>query len=367
MAITGGAALVGALAVGTEVATITTVMMVGLAVTAVGMVTKNAMLTKIGGGLGMGAGGAGLAGLGSAGAGAASEGAAAAGQAAESAVAPGSLAAGNVAEGQIAVGGAMDATSGVTATPLAESAAGGYGGVAEGTSATSEASAAMNGAANPNAGNSIAEGINATSPAAQSIAAPSAAQAGTGAPAGFGGVGGSGATSAAPASSIGDSLGAQSSVVPGPQAAAPVTPTVGAPVTPTDGAVPAPNSGMPAPGSAASGTTGSGAPNGFSNPAGTPAGNVVAQDPANWWTSMSDWFTKLDPHSKLAVGQTAAGLVQGIGSGAGTYMSNEQKLALDKQKYADQVSNANAVPTVGLSVNQGYVRPTGLINSAKKV
>lgn len=375
MAITGAAAIVGAVAAGSGYVAVSTVLMVGLAVSAVGMITKNQTLMKIGGGLGMGAGGVGAAqGIAAGGAGAAESSAAAAGQTAPSAVAPGVQAAGDLGE-NVVVGGAMDATTGVTATPLAESAASGATGAAGsegvslGTNAMGDATQAVNSAANP-AATSINSAINGASPAAANIGGSSAAQAAdTG---GFGGAA-SGSSASGGSDTIASNVAQQSSVAPGPQAAAPVAPaaptTQGAtaPVAPTDGGAPVPNSGMPAPGSAASGTTGTGAPLGFNNPMGVPAGNAVTQDPAGWWTSMQKWFTDLDSHGKLAVGQSVSGLVSGVGKGVASYISEDQKLALEKQKYADQVRNANSIPTVGMTVNPNYKSPgLGLVNSAKK-
>lgn len=60
MGITAAAVVIGGGAIATEVITVTVLAEIALAVTVVGVVTKNATLLKIGGGLGLAAGGAGL-------------------------------------------------------------------------------------------------------------------------------------------------------------------------------------------------------------------------------------------------------------------------------------------------------------------
>jgi hypothetical protein len=351
--------------------------MVGLAVTAVGMVTKNQTLMKIGGGLSLGSGAGSLAaGAANAGASAASSSVAAAGQSASSAVAPGAMAAGNVAESTMATvgsGAPMGYGGGALAEQAASGAAGAAGseGVSLGANAATDALASTNAAANP-AGTTIAEGLNASSPASQALASSGGggfggAAEGASASGGPASAGASGAGSAA-TDTLQQGLDAASNA-PGSQVAAPAAPSASAPAAPAT-----PGVGYPSTDTAALANSGVGGSNsaGFTMPNGA-AGSAGAsnaygfqmQEPASFWQGMTKWFSDLDSHGKLAVGQTAAGLVQGIGKGAGDWMSANEKTKFEKQKYNTEQANANSIPTWNVSVNPNYQKQ-GIINSAKK-
>lgn len=341
MAITGGAALIGAVAAGSGYVAVSTVVIAGLAMSAVGMVTGNKLLSKLGGGLSIGAGIGGLAGgLMGAGAGAAggaasdvaSTASATAGTAADAtttaiaapsiadAAGAGSQAAGDLAEGTLGTA----ATTG-SGAPVA------FGGVAAPEGAAVDSTLAA--AANPTAGNSINANLAADTSPAASTAAPAQAS-----------------------NTIASNIAA-----PSPSADA---------------------MGL-------NGQTGSGAPMGFSNPGGVDAGtfNGTGQGLTTGSSFMGDlaknvsgWWGGLDSKEKLVVGQVGAGLVQGIGSGALNMMSESQKQKLLQQQQQFRINNmsgAGAIPTVSIQPTGAmpYSAPTatttpvyagaGLINGAK--
>lgn len=359
MAITGVAAI-AAVGASTVVST-TAIVVAGLAVTAVGMITGNSLLKKIGGGLSIGAAGAGLAqGLGTSAATVAPD-AATSGMNAASvadAAGAGSQAAGNVAESTMATVGS-GAPMGYSVADTAASAVTGSGApVAFGSQAAQAVDPALTAAANPAMGNSINASLSSPSQAMQSVASDTASQAaqtaGTAAP-------NVNPSNAFTPNTIASNTNAASAVAPGSQAAAPAT-----------GAVPGLDGVSYSGGGVVNGGTG------------LQSSGSWMQDTMN---SMGKWWSGLDDKSKLAVGQTAAGLVQGVGSGAMSMLSasKAQQLAQEQQDFQHaNLSGAGSIPTVKMAPTgaQPYKTPaqvqqaaqqtvtpqyqnTGLVNGAK--
>lgn len=334
MAITGAAAIAG-IAAGTVGGVSTAVIVgAGLALTAVGMITKTPWLSKIGGGLSMGGGIGGAIGGVSAGVGAAAADAGAAGAATDATTAAiaapsaadaagaGAQAAGNVAENTMATVGsgapmgyggaaaATDVTSGLasTATDAASGAA----------SSVGDAASALSSAANPAAAGSIDANL-----AAPSLAQSAAAQGSSPA------VAAAAQGSAPTADSIGANLQAASQA-PGGQAMSNVA-------TAANNAVP-----------------GTGAPMGFGSSVGSsPVTGAPALDaPSSFFGKLSSWWGDLDSKEKLGMMQMGAGLVQGVGKGALDMMAPNQ-VNVNQQQLDARTKNmsAAAMPTVGFSAN----------------
>lgn len=352
MAITGGAAIVGAVAAGSGYVAVSTVVIAGLALTAVGAITGNKLLSKIGGGLSIGSGVGGLAagGAGAAGAAAGATDSTTAAIGADSAVTTGAGA------GSQAAGDLADSTLGATGSgaPMGFGAASGVDaatGAQVGATGLATATDAATGVA-PVLGTSANTGV---SPVDNAL-------------------------SAAGNNTIDSSLASQSpaqSLIAGNQTtpvAAPVNANAAnvnaANVNPVNSiaantAAAAPTTTAPAPAAAsASATTGSGAPVAF----GSTGANAVTQDSSSW---MGNLWNSLDAHGKLAVGQTAAGLVSGVGQGAMNAIAAGKKTALDKQQTFEQnnMTGASSVPTVNMAPVAGaaspYATPTQVNQNAQ--
>lgn len=390
MAITGAAAI-GAIAAGTVGGiSATTLLVAGLAITAVGYITDSALLKKIGGGLAIGSGAMGVG----AGAGAAegAAGAADAGMAAPSVAdvaGAGSQAAGNVAEAT--VGAATDVssaaasvadTAGVGAntfgfstglSPMTEGAAAQFSTGALDAGAQGLGDAAVSTANSGIPGQSINDIIAQQSPNAQSLGQSSGA-ANTNAANAF-------TPNANPANSIDANTSAASSVAPGNQAAGGYGGTADG--TSASGG-PAASSGS-AGGGSASGAADSGqlGPQGFGGQGGQ-AFNMTSQDPTDFWNQtmqkLSDTWGNMDKYTKNGIFQTGAGLMQGLGQGALSMMSEsqKQKLLQQQQDYEHANMSGAAMPTVGFKPSttnpyrtnaagtfQGARPAVGLINTAK--
>jgi hypothetical protein len=318
MAITGAAAIVGIGATAAGVSA-TVVAVAGLAITAVGMITGNKVLSKIGGGIGLGGTAAGLYNAATAATTTVADAAAQAPTVADAAGA-GGQAAGNVAESNLAAAtsGAVDSGSGVISSALDSGAAG-----------------------------------------VQTAA--EAATTGSGAPLGFGGTGG--VTSVAPvdaalntgaATDVGTSLASQSPAQQAIQGS--LANTNPANVNPANV-----NAANVNPANAASAASTSTPGDLMSTYTGMSAnGGTGLQSSSSWWNSVDKWWQHLSPTGQLAVGQTAAGLVSGIGKGALDMMAaGKQGEATDVQKWEmANMSGAGSVPTVNM-------KPSGATNVYK--
>jgi hypothetical protein len=125
-------------------------------------------------------------------------------------------------------------------------------------------------------------------------------------------------------------------------------------------------------------TTGSGSPMGYGSSVG-PDGTAnvenmsrTMQSPSDYWNKFTEnidqWWTNQDKYQKNGYMQMGAGLMQGIGQGALSMMSESKKQALLQQQYNDQKANMSgaAMPTVGFKPStQNPYKAAGLINSAK--
>lgn len=279
------AAVAGAGAVGAGVVTASTLAMISVGVTAVGMVTKSKTLMKIGGGLGLGSAGAAMMGLGSSAAGAALG-----------------------AEGMAAIDGANIAD-------VAGTAGAGQ------SAAVAPAAVPTTGLPESGALDVAADG----SPMLAEPAPPSRAQ-GVVEPARSTP---SGMESAAP-----EQAGFQAQPAPtapsAPQGPA-VAPTTDAGVTKSVA-----DAGVKA--------------TGIKDTQAALDGYKKLQDGKSFFGSFGDSLGKmwngLDASGKLAVGQTAAGLVKGVGEGAFAYMGKD-----DERKYQDRLqeekrARLSQVPTL---------------------
>jgi hypothetical protein len=336
MAITGAAAIAG-IAAGAAGVSTAVIAVAGLAITAVGMITKNQTLMKIGGGIGLGGAASGLASAASSAAASGATDAAAQGIAAPSiadAAGAGSQAAGNVAESSLAssvpglegvsyAGSGLADTSGLvsgaaqTSTDAAITGASGLSG--EGTVAPVDAS--LNGASS----NSISANLASQSPAsaavqndvaASNIAPVNTNPANVVAP----------NTNPANANTIAQNAAGSSPVAPGAQAAAPGSQTV----------------------AAQAGQAGTGAPMGFDSAgAYTPVPNGL-QNPSSWWTDAQQWFTNPKNNGLMQLG---GGLIKGVGQGVGAMIQSSTAGKLtDQQKWEQaNMTGAASVPTVGIS------------------
>jgi hypothetical protein len=354
MAITGGAALVAGVAGTVGGISTTAIMVAGLAITAVGIITKNPLLMKIGGGMSLGSGVAGAAN----GAGAAAEGAAAsaAPDATSAAITAPSVAetagAGSQAAGDVAASNLGDVgVSAVTgsgapmgfdtaaslsnAAPAVTDATGGL--------AATPVDSSLAQAANPNAGNSINANLAATdtSPAAQSAATPNMN------PANVNPANTNAANVNAPNTNQAN-LAANSPVAPGSQA------PVGVPGQSGASDVAAANTGV----------TGSGAPMGYNTPsnlsAGMLNGSAEMTPPSNYMGGVLDaigkWWTGAGDKTQSAVIQGGLGVVSGVGKGALDMISAQQQTALKQQLQTFQMNNmsgASSVPKVGVTPSNG--------------
>lgn len=356
MAITGAAAIAAGVAGTVGAVSTTAIMVAGLAITAVGIITKNPLLMKIGGGIGLGSGVAGAAsGVGSAAAGSAAAGSADATSAAVAApsiadaAGAGSQAVGDVAANTLATG----AVPGLEGVAYAGSSAGGL--VNGATTAGAVADAASTGAtgalgnaapvdsALQGAGDSISQSMATPSQASQSVASDVSTQAAQAA-----GTGNVNPSNAFTPNSIAANTNAPNAVAPGSQV---------------------PTGAVNADGTMA--TTGSGAPMGFS-PSATPIPNGL-QDSGSWWTSLGKFWNGLDSKGQLAVGQTAAGLVQGVGQGALTMMGQQSAQRIQQQQQDFEhanMSGAGSVPKINTTPSGAaspYATPAQIQQTATSV
>lgn len=326
MAITGVAAIGAAVAGGLGVSA-TVIAVAGLAITAVGLITKNSTLMKIGGGIGLGAGASALAsGIGSAatGAGADATSSAISAPSVADASGAGSQAAGDVAEAASSTPddlisgytGASDAAgdsaglvngAGVqTASDAAVNQAGAPLGTGGSQGAVAPVDQSLNGAAN----NSINNMLSDASPADANVATPNANVANV---------------NPANTNDIASNTAAASPVAPG--ATAPGSQTADA-------------AGQTA-------TTGSGAPMGFdASNAYTPVQNGL-QAPSSWWQDTLTWMQNPKNNGLM---QAGAGLIKGVGQGVGSVISANVSKQMTAQQQWEDANNTGAasVPTVNL-------------------
>lgn len=362
MAITGAAAIAG-VAAGVAGVSTTAIVVAGLALTAVGMITKNSVLSKLGGGLSLGAAGAGLASSALSAASTTADATTSAinGASTADAVGAGSQAAGDVAASTtaaatdtgVSVGAPIAADSGVVSSPLADSA-GGLQTAASGTGAVAApVDPATAQAINPASQTSINASLASQSPADQAIAADSSGYGGSAAGTSQSGAANANAVNANAANvnpanvnapnTVQANISADSSVAPGSQA-------------PAMSAEQSPN---------ATGMTGTGSPMGFDSNSGLDAGTMNGtgnglQAPSSWlgttMQSMGNWWSGLTPQSQLAVGQSAAGLLSGIGGGALNMITEDKKMSLAQQEQNFQMANSSgaaSVPKVGVMPSYG--------------
>lgn len=411
MAITGAAAIAGIAAGTVGAVSTTTIMVAGLALTAVGYITNSSLLKKIGGGLSLGGGvsGAAAGAAGAAGAGADAAGAADAAQSGmDAASVADSAGAGSQAAGDVAA----SATASATSTPA--DLISGYGGTADAASSGADAASAAGSVA---PGAAVDSGMNVDAAGQglvdQSINANLASQ--SPAMQGVGQSSGAATTSANPANaftpnsnpanSIAANTNAQSAVTPGSQAAgnqaaygdyggtesgssASGGPTVANGQTADVGGGNVATTADP---------TGSGysSPQGFGSavgPDGTaqaanmaPASGANIMDPSDYWNQamskfQSTWGDMMNKYGNSTWARTGAGLAQGLGQGALSMLSasKQQQLAAQEQAWQHANMTGAAMPTVGFSpstqnpfATQPYTgatpkaASTGLINSAK--
>ncbi|NUX58644.1 hypothetical protein [Paraburkholderia youngii] len=399
MAITGAAALAGGIAVGTGTVAMSTVLVAGLALTAVGLVTKTPWLTKLGGGMSMGSGIGSMAAGAGAGATAAGAGADATTAGINSAsvadsVGAGSQAAGDVAANTtaaatdtgVAVGAPMAADTGVTATPLADAAST----TQAATSTTGAAQAvdpSLTQAANPNAANSINANMSTPSPASQAIAGDTSGYGGTASGSSASGAGSAGNVNPAnvnPANANPANVNTPNTIAANNAAASPVAPGNQAPSgqmpvnVSSQGITNAPTAAGPATPSALGGPITGGYSQGnavvsdansygFELPQSQAldAGTLTGSGPGlttgsnymgNLLQRMGQWYKDLTPEGKLTVGQIGSGLVQGIGTGVSNMITQREQLALAQQQQDFEhanMSGASSVPKVGVMPSYG--------------
>lgn len=296
MAVMAAAAIGGGVAVSAGVA-VSTIAMIGVGATVVGMVTKNKTLMKIGAGLGLGAGVASLTGIGS--------GAAGAGAAAAS-PAEAALAANNVA-----------------AVPETLAGAGAY--VSPG-----EAAALSAQGIDAQIGSSFAQGgvdysLTAGLPASPGAAINAAMPGGTHLAGSVSGELGQGLVQGASAPGISAA---------GLGEAAGVSAWADLGVT---GAMSAP---MPAPWYAA-------------NPV---FQGKTLQASTSWWGGFKNWWKGLDSPAKLAVGQMGAGLVKGVGEGMMTMQAEDRKYDFLENERDWRRANMSYAPQFNFTGGTGLVR-----------
>jgi len=340
MAITGAAAIVGGVAAGLTGAT-TVIAIAGLAITAVGLITKNQTLMKIGGGLSLGSSAAGLAGGAAAGASGAADATTAGINAPSVADAAG---AGSQAAGDVAA----QSTAAATATSTPADLIAGYGasavdpGLIGGAAAQTSTEAAISGAGGLNgsvapvdpalnsaAANGIDQNLAAVSPAQQAVQSDVAASTNVN-PANVNAANANPANiNPANTNTIAQNTATASPVAPGTQA---------------------PN--------AATATTGSGAPYAFNSAtAYTPVQNGL-QAPSSWWQDTLSWFQDPKNNSLMQVG---GGLLKGVGQGALTALAPDSRAKILGEQYAFEranLSGAGAIPTVNM-------RPSGAASPYK--
>lgn len=336
MAITGVAAIGAAVAGGLGVSA-TVIAVAGLAITAVGLITKNSTLMKIGGGIGLGAGASALAsGIGSAatGAGADATSSAISAPSVADASGAGSQAAGDVAEAASSTPddlisgytGASDAAgdsaglvngAGVqTVSDAAVNQAGAPLGVGGSQGAVAPVDQSLNGAAN----NSINNMLSDASPADANVATPNANVANV---------------NPANANVANVNPANTNDITSNTTAASPVAPGATAPGSQTADAA-----GQTA-------TTGSGAPMGFdASNAYTPVQNGL-QAPSSWWQDTLTWMQNPKNNGLM---QAGAGLIKGVGQGVGSVISANVSKQMTAQQQWEDANNTGAasVPTVNL-------------------
>lgn len=367
MAISAGAAIVGGGLIAGEAITAVTLMYVGLAATAVGMVTGNSTLSKIGGGLslagGIGtlAGGAGQTAAAEAGAQSTATEGATADTALSQSTAPGNMAP-VAAEGAAPAADALSATEAATA-PTA-------------SSLQSPAQSMLNEGGLIN--DAVNEGMTLT-PASGEMNAASTSMPGAE---------GSGT----------DALGQSAPPASAPGSQSPITqvpPEAYGPATPSTPSVQIPEAQKFSGGMyEAAGISQPGAPEWGASEAGKAYGAkasymqaandalsfVKEGGPGGAQSALAKWWAGLDSSAKLAVGQTASGLVSGMGKGVFEYGASKEKNALtqqqidlQRQQQARQQANLSGrAPAVNMAFNPnaqlypagGYV-PPGLINRAR--
>lgn len=69
-------------------------------------------------------------------------------------------------------------------------------------------------------------------------------------------------------------------------------------------------------------------------------------EPMGWGAKMTAWFDGLKPEGKLAVGQTAAGVVSGVGKAAGQYMDTSRRMDWEREQQARRARNLAGVPSL---------------------
>jgi hypothetical protein len=387
MAITGAAAI-GAVAAGVAGVSTTTILVAGLAITAVGYVTNSSLLKKIGGGMSLGAGVSGVAaGLsGAAGAGDAATSGMAAASPADVAGA-GSQAAGNVAEATTAAATDTSAaaasaadTAGVGAntygfstglSPMTDGAASQF---AVGPLDSGAAGLANSGVNTANSGlvnQSINDAIAQPGPNASSLGQSS------------------GAANTNPFNSNPVNVNEPNTIAANTNAASPVAPgsqsyggvadgssASGGPVTGANGnAVPGSNNygfttdGTPA-GSGIDQATAS--MNASVSPVPGPSGTYGMQSSMDTWNQflnkMQTTWGDLSQYTKNGVFQTTAGLAQGLGQGALSMLSasKQQQLLKEQQDYEHANMSAAAMPTVNIQpgTTNPYLTKTGTFTGA---
>lgn len=324
MAISAGAAIIGGGLVAAEVVAAATLMYVGMAASVVGMLTKEPTLTKIGTGLGLAGGVASLTGVGASGSGAAG------------------------AELAAEASGAPATTEALSQTPAVTGAAA----PAEIVQSQNLADAGVSSGASM-AGGATAEGASvATTPLAGTADLAGGAGGLVESTAGMAGtdpIGGYAINDITPM--IGEmanapQIGLQGSAAPGLQSA-------GAWMGPSAGDIPA---------------------------ASYVQGGALDGATKGMWSSITDWFGNLSPSGKLAVGQTASGLVSGVGKGVFDYSAAQERNALEQQRLdllrqqqARQQANLSGMaPRIGMQFNptanlypNGMFAPVGIINRAR--
>lgn len=327
MAITGAAAIAAGVAGTVGAVSTTAIMVAGLAITAVGVITKNSTLMKIGGGIGLGSGIAGaangLSGAASAASAADSTGAAIQAPSIADAAGAGSQAAGDIAASNTPAdliagygSSAVDTGDGLinsAGVQSATDAAVNAGGQTASDAAQAPVDTSLNSAGN----NSIAQNLTSQSPAQQAVqssVAPNTNPLNTNAA-------NVNAANVNPANApdIATNTSAASPVAPGAQAAA--------------------------------GQTGSGAPMGFNSASAYAPVQNGLQAPSSWWSDLMQSMT--DPKNN-GVMQLAGGAVKGIGTGVGALIQGSMSGNMtDEQKWQQQNgSGAGAIPTVN-------IKPTG--------
>lgn len=89
--------------------------------------------------------------------------------------------------------------------------------------------------------------------------------------------------------------------------------------------------------------------------AASPTVTPALESSSSWWEGFKDWWKDLDSASKLAVGQTAAGIVRGVGEGLMTMQAEDRKYDFLENERNYRRANMNYAPTFRITTTPGVV------------